>query len=97
MIELRCTVFIDVTLPIVPVNITRARKYWACFDTNHNAFYFGKSLLDNYNWRSIVAHEMVHQWQHEYNSDCDEGHHDRYFYGWHERFHIYNLILQEEM
>jgi hypothetical protein len=84
----------------IPFRRTRARDYWACWDTNASAFYFtdmrGLSTNDVF---AIVLHEMCHQWQTEYLPDClqdDDTPHDFYFHQWRVQAAALDLPFFEE-
>lgn len=42
----------------------------------------------------VLAHEMVHLWQIMVNGDT--GNHNKHFYGWRDRFEMFNLNLRRE-
>lgn len=93
-------------LSVMPHYRTRARDYWACWDNGAWAYYwsnkFGELGSDKY-IRSLIAHEMVHQWQDEYMPEFyflkgpEYNPHDKYFFSWRPWFKSCGLILLETM
>ena len=61
---------------------TRSKSYWAAWDYDNDCYIWNYAHHEN--MRSIIFHEMVHQWQDEYLPPylTDQNPHDIYFWGW---------------
>jgi len=98
--EFNYAIFIPAGCPLNPDVVwrrTRSRSYWACWDDADYGYYWSYNIDECSDVRSLIFHEMVHQWQTEYMNASDESHHDRYFFGWHQAAFLNGLILEEIM
>lgn len=75
---------------------TRAKDIWAYWHDEKHAYYWNTDLLDCPCIRSLIFHEMIHQWQKEYMHESSESIHDRYFNGWQCVAFANNLTLKDE-
>jgi len=102
--DLNQGIFAPAGMPLadIPHRLTRATDYWACHDSTANAFYWSKYIGVDFTGcvRSLIFHEMTHQWQTEYLPPyliCDINPHDRYFWGWQGTAQAHGLTLVEKM
>jgi hypothetical protein len=90
-------------LPEVTHRRTRASDYWACWHFKTQSYIWNYNLDGVSCKRSLIAHEMVHQWQDTYylasyrEVGYNYNYHDILFYSWEDEFKSLGLILSEEL
>lgn len=83
-----------------PFYFTRATDYWACYqgDADGHGLFFNSRAIKGNMARSLVYHEMIHQFVEEI-AHVDEGdnHHGPVFWSFYTRFAPADVQLFEEI
>jgi hypothetical protein len=88
-----CGVF----FPAAPIRFHRNYvDYWAAWDGTD--YWIARALFSKEPLfiKEILAHERVHHWQTLCKIEDENEHHDRYFFGWSDKFFAAGLRLQKD-
>lgn len=83
--KINCSIFDKQLIPFENIVIKRTHKMWACvtyYEEKNSpvSIRMNMKFSNKLHFVNVLAHEMVHKWQHEIIHDT--GNHNKHFFSW---------------